>query len=442
MFEDEFCINSYFFNKKIEKTIFFKEVMSLESLEIIREFKKVKIVEGMYVNEIVIDSIEMGNTRVHVIRDRNLKDWSIVITENNNQNLAQNSRTVYSSKKLSTNQVYEDAILTKNKDYLIITTRVYNSYADSKKRVECKYKVYNERVKTKIKINNYRFYLTIIDLKETNDKELNINSFEIEPIEDKFLKSCSVEEVGLDSILLTGVYAIGMNVNTKGVYSTILNFKKNNEVIISNYFKFSEDFIMKYKNNKEKEDIKLAISEGKPYDVFDYKNIKTIKLSEGGFVAILEKNNEYTTYVTSNVGNSYITTPVYNRYNSDLYLSYISPYGNITKVLKIPKKQVTTRLMYEKFKRTTLIKYIDNNIVILCNDYQKLNGRSARRLITFVVDENKNVIQDINPIYDTINKADFTLSDTWINRYKMISVAKHFENKRKIIITDFEYLLK
>ena len=441
-FEDEFCINTYFFNKELEKTIFFKEVLSIENLKIIHEFKKVKIIEGKYTKEVVIDSVKIGNTSIHVIKDNNYIDWTIVITENNNQKLTQNNRTVFNTKNLNKHHVYEDVTITNNKDYLIVTTRVYNSYDEAKKRIGSNYTVYNENVKTKIKINNYKCFITIINLKATNANDLIVKSLEIKPIDNAFIKSCSVEEVGLDSFLLTGVYAIGMNVNTKGVYSTIFTIADNNEIIISNYYEFSEDFIMKYKGENEKEYMKLANSKGVPYDFFDYKNIKTFKLSDGGFVSIIEKRDEYNTRISYYVAGTYTSYPVFNRYNSDLYVSYISPNGKVTEVLKIPKKQVTISLEYGTFKRTTLVRYIDNNIVILCNDYQKLNGSAARRLITFVVDESKSVKQDIKYTYDYIDKADLTLSDTWIDNYRMVSIAEKMAGKRKIVITDFEYLLK
>lgn len=439
---NDLVVISMFDNKKIKNTIQFSESFDFNTIKSKDNFKKTKILNYQPDN----DYNKIWNTYTNYELSYNIGfigknvpgEWSMVVSKLKGDSIEGDKITLFFAKSLSQLHKLDKVIVYNNGNNVAVVTRYYKSIKDYKNNDKIRYKIYKDIVEKKEKKPNYKYLITFLDLNATTANTMIIKQLKVKTTANDFVKSLNISDIGHDSLMISGAYSSDNILNTKGLYSLIVNVEKADSVInIVDKYEFSNNFILKYRTDDEIVEMNLNKSRGVPYDFFNYKILSLDKVKDG-YIATMEKSDNYITYSQEQVGNYYTTVTVFNRFYSDLFVMYISENGSIKDVIKIPKRQVVAST-FNIFGNSSAVHIIDNKTLIAIPDFRKKYGGNSRRLISYVIDnETGKVRNDIINTYENLEKANLNISSIWLNKYNMLSKASsRYGNKEKLVITDF-----
>lgn len=439
--DDELIIASTFHNKKIGKTIRFRESFDFNTLTSKDNFKKTqlfKYLPGQFNSDVWFHSINyIKGYSIGLIGKDNIGEWSVEINRFNEDVTENDKVTLFFAKSFGKLHKFESMRLFNNGNNLAVISRYYNSIHDYKEHDKIRYKAY-EVVEKKVDKPNYHYLITILDLNANTAKTMISKQVRVNTNENDFIKYLNVSDIGHDSLLISGAYSSANIINAKGLYSFIINVEKMGDyIIIKDKYEFTDEFILKYMTDDEIVEMNLHKSKGVPYDFFDYKILSLSKVKDG-YIAAIEKSDKFLTIKRERTGNVYTVTTVYNMFYSDLFMTSISEDGHIKDVIKIPKRQVVAN-EFNIFGKSSLMRIIDDKTLFIIPDILKKYIGNSRRLISYVVDNNTGVINsDMLITYENLQKANLTLSDIWLDKYRMLAKVKNnIGTKEKLVIVDF-----
>jgi len=440
---DELVIISMFHNKKIQNTIQFSESFDFNTIKSRDNFKKTKILN--YLPDKDYNEIWRSYTNYNLgynidfIGNNIPGEWSMVVSRLKGDSIEGDKITLFFANSFSQLHKLDKVLVYNNGNNVAVATRYYESIKEYKDNDKVRYKAYNELVEKKVTKPNYNYLITFIDLNATTANAMIIKQLKVNITPNDFVKSLNISDIGHDSLLISGAYSSADILNTKGLYSLIVNVEKVDSVInIVDKYAFSNEFILKYRTDDEIVEMNLNKSRGVPYDFFNY-NILSFDKVKDGYIATMEKSDNYITYLREQIGNSYTITTIFNRFYSDLFIMYISEDGLIQDVIKIPKRQVMASRI-NRFGNSSAVKIIGNKTLIIIPDFLKKYAGSSRRLISYIVDNDTGKIDnDIKITYENLEKANLTISPIWLDKYNMLSKASsRYGKKEKLVITNFK----
>lgn len=467
MKDEEFKITSIFNNKKISKSVIFSESFDSNTFESKENFQETKLMSYLpeeTVNNFLKFYFTSSGYRIYftgksdpdewyLSTGKKLKtggfnepnDWYMNVYKDNAEGILEKKEHLYFAHSFSQLHSLEAVESYNDGNNLAVVTRYYPSKKEYSDFDEIRFKSYDDLVEKKIHKPNYHYAITFIDLTASTTNTMILKQLKVETSDNDFIRSLNISSIGHDSLMISGAYSSKDNINTKGVFSLIIEIDKASDIInIKDKYPFSNDFILKYKTDDEIVEMNLDKSRGVPYDFFDY-NILSLDKTNEGYIATMEKSAKYITYVNERAGNVTIIYTIYNIFYSDLYLMYISADGKVKDVIKIPKRQVKasriTPLYFSLLGPSSLVRIIGNKTLIVVPDERKKYGDCSRRFISYIVNnETGKIDNDINNAYDILDNAGVTFDDPiWLNDYNLLTTATNkFGTKEKLVIVNFK----
>lgn len=435
--DNKLVLISKFDNKKIEKTIIFKESFDFNSIKSEEDFKKIHMLD--YIpdrnNENVWKSLSHleNGFRIDFMGKNIPGEWNMEIYKSGN-NLGKVSLDI--SKIDGKISKLESLTSYNNDNELVIITKDYKNISEYRDVYLVNYNNYKEKVKTEIEKPNYSFTISFINLLATEASNQIIKQVAITASNKDFIKSLNISYLKDDKFLLTGALSKNSSSNANALFSKIISLEKiEDNMIIEDKYEFTNDFITQGMSDDEIIDMNLNKSKGLPYDYYNYKQINLLK-TKNAYISVIEKVNNYITYENSGYENTSVEYTVRNRYYSDLFLMYLSDEGSVKDVIKIPKRQVIVR--YSDIAPSSCeVKITDNNTLILIPDHQSKYANYWRRLKVYVIDNNTGTIKERELVLGkNIDKANFEFAKMWLDDYNTIVEAIN-EKETKVKIVKF-----
>ncbi len=441
--EGKYIISSHLDNKKLNQTTYFTQGLDLKTFAETKVIPKVKT-RGYFSPKTEIDTLIYSlnfDVFLHIYGKKEKGQWGMGISRIGESTDETKMFNFNISDDFDRVHIYESALSYNNGNSLVVITRSFKNIDDAKGQMKLLTNLKSKNISIE-QIFDYSYYVSFFDLSDENNLKL-VSQKEVKCDKNIFIKTLNVKSLKSNQLLLCGVYSHPHNYNTRGVFSKTFKTDEINEILINESYFLDNEFLEKF---LEEDDLKLRqkdVRKGNIYDYYNYKLNDVIVKKDGSMILAMEK---YIYYYETGVPKSSVSHDIV-RINytdfSDIYLSYISPKGKITDVVKVPKFQTQANLEFD-FYDSFITKNINGHtFIIYANEDKELEGQATKIIINAINDKTKVLEQYVTEVYKYTRKSNVILAENWLNDYILLTKATDkLKTKEKVLMLDFTKVMK